>query len=76
VCDAGPGFTDAERALEPFFSTEEDGMGMGLSIYRSIAEAHGGRLRAANNATRGATVAFALPVGATPTCWTSVTSRG
>lgn len=62
VCDGGTGFKDAERAIEPFFTTKPHGMGMGLAICRSIIESHGGRLWTANNKTSGATVAFVLPL--------------
>ncbi|WVT08036.1 PAS domain-containing protein (plasmid) [Sinorhizobium chiapasense] len=63
VRDAGTGFKDAERAFEPFFTTKPHGMGMGLSICRSIIDSHGGRLWSADNQTHGATVAFTLPLG-------------
>ncbi|WP_077966534.1 MASE1 domain-containing protein [Ensifer adhaerens] len=62
VRDAGMGFADTERAFEPFFTTKRNGMGMGLAICRSIVESHGGRLWTANNETRGAAVAFTLPL--------------
>lgn len=64
VRDTGPGFESGnENALfDAFFTTKSDGMGMGLSICRSIVEAHGGRVWASRNAGRGATFQFALPV--------------
>jgi len=67
VRDDGTGFKDAERVFEPFFTTKPHGMGMGLAICRSIIESHGGRLWMANNETRGATVAFKLPLAASET---------
>ena len=61
---------DSGRALDPgeprapfdaFYTTKPDGLGMGLSICRSIIEAHGGRLWASANAPRGAIFQFTLP---------------
>jgi C4-dicarboxylate-specific signal transduction histidine kinase len=63
VRDSGPGLQaeTMERIFEPFFTTKIDGMGMGLSISRSIVVAHGGRLWATPNEPRGAVFRFALP---------------
>lgn len=64
VEDAGVGlhFDDVERLFTAFVTTKPAGMGMGLSISRSIVEAHGGRLWGTSNPTHGATFKFALPV--------------
>jgi PAS domain S-box-containing protein len=63
VQDAGVGIDpdSVSQLFTAFFTTKEGGMGMGLSISRSIIEAHGGRLWATPNPTRGATFQFALP---------------
>jgi signal transduction histidine kinase len=63
VRDTGPGL-NAEalpRLFEPFYTTKPDGMGMGLSICRSIIEAHGGRLWASGCEPRGALFQFTIP---------------
>jgi signal transduction histidine kinase len=64
VQDTGTGLRDDTRDLifEPFYTTKPGGMGMGLSIARSILEAHGGTIGAGNNRTRGATFNVSLPL--------------
>jgi PAS domain S-box-containing protein len=62
--DSGPGVPAAslERIFQPFFTTKAEGLGMGLSICRSIIEAHGGRLWADAAHPTGAVFAFSLPM--------------
>src|SRR5262245_139122 len=64
VRDTGIGMSPAtrERIFDPFFTTKSGGLGMGLSISRSIIEAHGGRLWANGNPDRGTTFSFTLPL--------------
>jgi two-component system sensor kinase FixL len=62
VSDTGHGFGDAHGNLfQPFFTTKETGMGVGLSISRTIIENHGGRMWAETNPAGGATFRFTLP---------------
>jgi PAS domain S-box-containing protein len=65
VGDSGPGLPQAypERIFDAFYTTKPSGLGMGLSICRSIVEAHGGRLWATPNQPRGAVFYMMLPVG-------------
>jgi signal transduction histidine kinase len=64
VEDSGKGVvgSDLARVFEPFFSTKREGLGMGLSISRSIVQAHGGRIWAENSDGRGAIFHCVLPV--------------
>jgi two-component system sensor kinase FixL len=63
VSDTGSGFTEDVRSnlFQTFFTTKATGMGVGLSISRSIIEAHGGRMWAESNPSGGATFRFSLP---------------
>jgi PAS domain S-box-containing protein len=71
VKDSGVGFTPeaAEKIFEAFYTTKTDGMGIGLSISRSIIEAHQGCLRATPNDVPGATFSFSIP------CWRDDSAR-
>ena len=68
VADTGRGIAADQlaRIFEPFFTTKSKGIGMGLSISRSIVESHGGRLWAENNAGPGAKFLFTLPIARQP----------
>lgn len=63
VRDTGPGFgpNGAEHAFDAFYTTKPTGLGMGLSICRSIIDAHGGRLWASEGSPRGAVIQFSIP---------------
>jgi two-component system, LuxR family, sensor kinase FixL len=67
VRDTGPGLDPERHDLlsQSFYTTKSDGIGMGLAIGRSIAEAHGGQLLAGPNKPRGAVVRLTLPIGRT-----------
>lgn len=64
VEDNGTGFASAQLSelFTPYFTTKADGIGLGLSISRTIVEAHGGRIHAENRPTGGARVWFSLPI--------------
>jgi signal transduction histidine kinase len=64
VEDSGKGIAESDlaRVFEAFFTTKREGLGMGLSISRSIVQAHGGRIWAENSAGGGAIFRFSLPV--------------
>ena len=63
VRDAGVGLDGdlVNKVFEPYFTTKANGMGLGLSISRTIIEAHGGSLSADRSPDRGATFRFTLP---------------
>jgi len=63
ILDTGPGISpgDQERIFEPFFTRKPNGMGMGLSICRTIIEAHGGHIVARNGRERGSVFELSLP---------------
>jgi hypothetical protein len=63
IRDYGTGLADSEKAFEAFYTTKQKGLGMGLSICRSIIEAHGGRLGIAPSQGPGTTFFFTLPLG-------------
>jgi len=64
VQDSGPGLkpADSERVFDAFYTSKSSGLGMGLSICRSIIQAHGGRLWAAKSKPRGAIFQFSIPI--------------
>jgi two-component system sensor kinase FixL len=64
VQDSGTGIDEkgVDRMFQPLYTTKAEGLGMGLAIARTIVDAHGGRLGAANNVHSGATFHFTLPV--------------
>ena len=68
VSDAGPGIPSEmlKEVFEPFFTTKPEGMGMGLSIARTIVEAHDGQLLAQNRTSGGAIFRVRLPLAPEP----------
>jgi signal transduction histidine kinase len=66
VRDTGIGFDagDPDKLFEAFYTTKSSGMGIGLSVSRSIMELHGGRLWATKNRGPGATFSFSIPCAA------------
>jgi PAS domain S-box-containing protein len=62
VCDYGPGLTHPEKVFEPFYSTKQDGLGVGLAISRSIVQAHGGVLLVRDNQPQGTVFSLTLPL--------------
>ncbi|KYK48547.1 ATPase [Bradyrhizobium liaoningense] len=64
IGDSGPGIApaDLKNIFNPFFSTKPQGMGMGLAIVRTIVEAHGGKIAAENQPSRGALFTILLPI--------------
>jgi two-component system sensor kinase FixL len=69
VADRGGGLSeqDRERLFKPFFTTKRNGLGLGLSISRSIVEAHAGVIWAENNRSGGATFHVDVPAAAAAT---------
>jgi PAS domain S-box-containing protein len=62
VCDHGGGLECPEKVFEPFYSTKPNGLGVGLAISRSIAQAHGGALRVRDNQPQGTVFSLTLPL--------------
>jgi PAS domain S-box-containing protein len=62
VCDYGPGLTHPEKVFEPFYSTKQNGLGVGLAISRSIVQAHGGVLLVRDNQPQGTVFFLTLPL--------------
>jgi C4-dicarboxylate-specific signal transduction histidine kinase len=65
VSDSGPGFCDdnANMIFEPFYSTKQNGMGIGLSVCRTVIQSHGGSIRAIAGRPYGAIFQIDLPAG-------------
>ena len=64
VMDSGPGFAEnCLKALDPFYTTKDNGTGLGLPIVQSIITSHGGKLELENGKDGGALIRFVLPSG-------------
>jgi signal transduction histidine kinase len=74
ITDSGPGVPEEVRnhIFDPFFTTKTQGLGLGLSICRSIVVAHGGRINATNGQNRGTTFSIALPIAKSGVKWLKV----
>jgi signal transduction histidine kinase len=66
ISDRGHGITDTQQGqlFQPFFTTKDHGLGLGLSICSTIVKAHGGKISITNNSGGGATASFTLPAHA------------
>lgn len=81
IADTGPGIDGhrLDEIFDPFYSSKEDGIGLGLAISRSIIESHGGRIWAKSDLVSGAKFIFTLPArqsGETQTSFPIATSVG
>jgi signal transduction histidine kinase len=74
VRDSGPGYPEnhVDRLFEEFFTTKRDGLGLGLSISRTIVEAHRGRIWAEPNEGTGVTFGFSIPIDSQLSCGVSL----
>ncbi len=76
IVDCGHGLNDVEAVFEPFFSTKDHGIGLGLAVSRTIITAHGGRLWASQNSDRGATFHIRLPAASVALDSSEASPRG
>jgi signal transduction histidine kinase len=74
IRDYGPGLNDSDKSFEAFYTTKQNGLGMGLAICRSIIDAHHGHLWAAPTEGPGATFCFTLPLQSAQTTLSSGSS--
>ena len=61
-CGEGLKSDQLDKIFQPFYTTKDNGLGLGLAISRSIVETHGGRLWAQNNPERGGMICFTVPL--------------